>query len=585
MGSDMALCLKNFDGPYCITTSIKGEIVAQTQDRVEVNTDLGGVEIHMNESTRVLRWRKNDSGFFHPVDDNEKRENGELMEQNVFARVVLYPGENESQPYILGTELYIHGTQDEEAMYMRPSFWLSALRSLSDWWAYHAVDKDKSGYYTNIREHGSPPGGVDGKDKWGYVVSRTLYAFSNAFALSGEIKYLEAASSGLRFLRDKGVFEKNGYLLFNGRMDRDGNPYPESHEIINIFTQFYALTGLIAYYDITRDSETRDIIQRNLRSLKDLFYDPEYGGFYDAISAKNLKPSPGRTDSKSFNSLVDPLSAVLFFLDNARFPSDSLDIRETIRELCEIILTRCVNRDDNFIREIFRRNWEYVTPDWRNPYNTHFLAGNVGGNNKVIWSLLRAWDILPLDARSRAMEAAHSIYKKMARTGAWDKLRGGWYDVMRRKPSENGFAEHMWHANKVWWQQESGILGHLIFYLKTGDEQLLKVAREGMMFWSTNFFDHVNGGVFDTVSCDGIPVNRWKGSWVKGGYHETELARFLYVYLKVLKNEPVDLYYSGARSTAPESVPAKIPGGRWDVVDRTNLAGNIQKATYAFKKD
>jgi hypothetical protein len=241
----------------------------------------------------------------------------------------------------------------------------------------------------------------------------------------------------------------------------------------------------------------------------------------------------------------------------------------------------CVNTNEDFIREVFRRNWDYENPNWHNPYNTHFLAGNVGSNNKVIWSLLRAYDILPSVLQEKVMKTVDLINIKMQKTGACDRLRGGWFDVMKRQNTDNGNAEHMWHCNKVWWQQEAGILGYLIYHMKTGDEKLLSIARDGVAFWYTHFFDYTNGGVFDTVSADGHPINRWKGSWVKGAYHEIELARYLYIYLKALRNENVELYYQVETPTyILNSIPARIPGKEWNIVETNLCSCNIRKVTY-----
>lgn len=567
--------------PFCISTSIQGVITtAKNTSCIKVQTDLGSCDVSINESTRIYSWeRKN--GFYNPTVTNNGNKPEKLKNQRAYLHIVIYHQNHNEKPYILCTELFLHGKSDDEKIFMKPLFWLKSIRSLADWWATYAIDQEDKGYFTNIQEHGNVPGTDDKYDKWGYVISRDIYAFSNAFALTGEMKYMEAASSGIDFILNKGIVEKNGYIFFKGKMDRYGNSHTVFDDIVNIFTQFYALTGLIAYFDITRDPRVEEIIQRSLSTLDKLYHDSTYGGFYDAIEMKSLKPIKGKTDSKSFNSLVDPLSAVLFFLDNVHFKSNSLNVRKTIIELCEVIMDYCVNNSEDFIREVFRRNWLHIMPNWHNPYNTHFLAGNVGSNNKVIWSLLRAWDILPPTSQNKAMKAINSIHNKMQKTGAWDKLRGGWFDVLKRGKSNNGTAEHMWHSNKVWWQQESGILGYLIYYMKTGDDKLLRIAQNGMLFWCTNFIDYVNGGVFDTVSCDGNPVNRWKGSWVKGAYHETELARYLYIYLKVMRKEKLDLYYyNSAGLGEPISIPARIPGVNWNVIKREVKNSGVQKVTY-----
>ncbi len=89
--------------------------------------------------------------------------------------------------------------------------------------------------------------------------------------------------------------------------------------------------------------------------------------------------------------------------------------------------------------------------------------------------------------------------------------------------------------------------------------------------------------MLDTVSADGFPVNGQKGHWLKGAYHETELARFCHVYLSVLEERPVMLYYRYDGRVDPyeyHSVPARAPGLQWDVVDSSIIIGSTLAVRY-----
>jgi len=65
----------------------------------------------------------------------------------------------------------------------------------------------------------------------------------------------------------------------------------------------------------------------------------------------------------------------------------------------------------------------------------------------------------------------------------------------------------MGHTNKVWWQQEEGVMASLLLYLVCHQKGHLEMARDGLRFWLTYFVDRSNGGIFDTVSIDGWPNN------------------------------------------------------------------------------
>ena len=509
---------------------------------------------------------------------------GDLVGRRVMGRMVMYPSASSGRPAEpLCLELYRHGEAGTDQPYAEAGYWLDVVTSLADWWREHALDDRCGGYYTNIAQDGRPVAGPEGHDKWGYVVSRTLYSQCAAFALSGRREFLEAAQSGVEFLCRHAAFERNGHLLFHTRLDRRGVPHPRRPALVNIFTQIYTLTGLAAYYEVTRCPRVARVIDANLRSLVVLFHDDEHGGFFDAIREDNLLVEPGFTDSKSFNSIVDPLSAVLYFLVGAGFPARHAALVPTIRELCALIIRHFVDEEHCFIREMFRRDWRYDVPTWRNPYNTPFVAGNVGGNMKTIWVLLRAWDVLDAAVRAAAERAITHIHRSVVASGAWDALRGGWFDVLERQTPPGQSARHLWHTNKVWWQQEEGILAALLSHLLWRCPEHWELALRGMEFYLTCFVDWTRGGVHDTVSMDGLPVNPQKGCWLKGGYHETELARFAHVYLSVLQDRPVTLHYHVGSHTARDqyrSVPGRIPGATWQVVDERLTRDDVLRVTY-----
>jgi mannose/cellobiose epimerase-like protein (N-acyl-D-glucosamine 2-epimerase family) len=576
----------------CFPSAFMGTISKVGDRWLLVQTALGLFKLWTNRWTMVFDLAEVNNGNSLRERIDWRTHMRDFVGQFVMGRLIAYPkGASEKIRESICTELYLQGPENGDLPYLSPDFWIHQLVYVADWWLKHAVDVSQGGYYTDLTQDGFPIRGPNETDKWGYVVSRTLYAFSTAFALTGDRRFLDAARNGTQFLSHQGIFEGDGFAFFHTRLDSLGQRHPDDPELVNIFTQIYSLTGLIAYYDISRCLRVQTIIEANLRMLTELYHDNEYGGYYDALSRSNFRPVPGITDSKSFNSIVDPLSATLYFLNNAKFQGSHFGIDGTIRELCDLILRHMVDPEHNFIREIFCRSWEVQEPKWRNPYNTDFDAGNVGGNLKVIWVLLRAMDELPQNLRAIVDIETHRIYNNLLSCGAWDTLRGGWFEVMRRESAAGSFAEHMWHTNKVWWQQEEGIVASLLLHLAYREKKHLNIARDGIRYWLTYFVDRENGGVFDTVSTDGwplngLPLNRQKGSWLKGGYHEAELARFVHIYLSILQDQPVTMFYAydPSRSLADyRSIPARIPRLEWYVLNEEIVDEDLLKVEYGYR--
>jgi mannose/cellobiose epimerase-like protein (N-acyl-D-glucosamine 2-epimerase family) len=578
-------------GP-CFQCAFMGTITEFGDNELCVETALGTLRLSINRWTKVYELGDKADGKDPPNKTGSGVIRQDCIHQLVMGRLISYREKILNQAErSLCTELCLQGHQHGNASFLSPGFWIRELKRTADWWLERAIDTNKGGYFTDITQDGYPSYGVDNTDKWPYVVSRTLYAFSTAFSLTGERRFLEASIIGNRFLMREGMFEQSGHTLFHTRLDHRGQRHPDDPEFVNIFTQIYTLTGLITYYDVSRCPQTQLLIDANLRALSELYNDSKFGGYFDAISRSDLKPVPGITDSKSFNSIVDPLSATLFFLQNVNFHSKHFNCRLVIRELCGQILRYMVDPEHNFIREIFNRSWQCQAPKWRNPYNTDFYAGNIGGNLKVVWVLLRALEDLTPELESVAHTQVNRIYNNLLQCGAWDALRGGWFEVMSRESPAGLPADHMWDSNKVWWQQEEGVMASFLLHIVDREESHLEMARDCLRFWLTYFMDWSNGGVFDTVSIDGwpingLPLNRQKGSWLKGGYHETELARFVHIYLKVLQDEPVTLYYAYDHTKEPvkyRTVPARIPGLTWHVIEEKVLGKDLLKVEYGHR--
>ncbi len=572
-------------------SAFMGTVVEAKGRSLRVRTASGDLALQINRWTKVSRIENGRHGSAMEDEAGRELTGRDCIGQLVMGRMIACGRPADEQARRICTELHLQGRDGSDPSYLSPEYWVGYLADLATWWLEHAVDREHGGYFTDLAQDGSPSHGTDGTDKWPYVVSRTLYAFSNAFALTGDRRFLEAAHLGAEFLRRKAVFQRSGHTLFFTRLDGLGRKHAEEPDVVNIFTQIYSLTGPIAYYDVVRCPRTRAVIEANLRSLAELYHDPEYGGYFDAIGPLDLTPQRGVTDSKSFNSIVDPLSATLYFAANANLRCEHLDLQVAIRELCTLILEYMIDAKHNFIREIFDRTWQCRRPPWRNPYNTDFDAGNIGGNLKVIWVLLRAVQDLPPALAEAAHAQAERIWSNLLKCGAWDAFRGGWFEIMWRESCAGSLAELMGHTNKVWWQQEEGIMASLLMFLVHRDGQSLEMARDGLRFWLTCFVDRANGGIFDTVSADGwplngLPLNRQKGSWLKGGYHETELARFVHVYLSVLQNRTVAVYYAydRARETREyRSVPARIPGLTWFVAGEEQVAEDILRVEYGYR--
>jgi len=285
---------------HCFSSAFMGTIADVADQWLRVETALGQLRISTNRWTKTYCLDDTGSNGQPLIQATSQTTGKSCIGQLCMGRFIAYPeGTFKHMENHVCTELCLQGYQHGDLLFLTSGFWIRELTRIADWWLKHAVDTNQGGYFTDVSQDGFPSHGPGNTDKWSYVVSRTLYAFSTAFALTGERRFLEAARIGVHFLSEKAAFEQAGYTLFNTRLSCDGQRHPDDPELVNIFTQIYSLTGLIAYYDISRCQQTRMLIEANIKAMSDLYHDCEHGGYFDAISRSNLKPAPGITDSKA----------------------------------------------------------------------------------------------------------------------------------------------------------------------------------------------------------------------------------------------------------------------------------------------
>ena len=134
----------------------------------------------------------------------------------------------------------------------------------------------------------------------------------------------------------------------------------------------------------------------------------------------------------------------------------------------------------------------------------------------------------------RCLEVAKRLADRMGEVGL-DKIRGGIFDCVERKPSGGMPTQFAWGATKDFWQQEQGILAYLILYGATGNQHYLRLARESSAFWNLFFLDLERQGYFFRTTENGLPILSGQYGMKSShaiGYHAFELAYLAHLYTR-----------------------------------------------------
>lgn len=389
-------------------------------------------------------------------------------------------------PYLINTDLNI-GFADSCAV-----FWKQAH------------DATYGGFYTKVNRDGSVTGGDYMKTM--LTQTRNAYAFVRAFMMTGEESFLEYARSALDFMYDHAWDSKHtgwfNEMSRQGALLRPGQGAVRNNDKWS-FMQHYALLGIAAMVEATRNARDADYLSRGRRAVDTRLWDSRegYEGYYDQADLDWSNPR-----HKGFTPTVDAITThalALYLIE----PEEVYKTR--LVQLADQIVTHMIPTldDDGYgFTESFSSEWE--------PFSNSFQF--TGHMLKAAWCLTRAFLIEP---RQVYVDASTDILSRV-------------------------HDEITTYNNMQWWELEQDITAGLMNYYITGNADFLTHADETLSFFMKYYADHEHGEVFGAVDSNGRILSDSKGNYWKAGYHSVEQAYYVYLYGNLfVHRKPVVLHY------------------------------------------
>ena len=451
---------------------------------------------------------------------------------------------------LISTSLFAQYNFDSPYL-QNPEKAIGFVDSCARFWM-NTYDPIHGGFYTNIDKSGNV---IYNNNKHMLTQTRNAYAMVRAYMLTSDSTYLSYARESLNFIYEHAWdVTSSGWLQ---ELDEQGNPIsPQSDK--TCFFQHYALLGIIAYYECTRDTLAWNWLMKGYEHLENHFWDSRssYEGYFDLTDYDTSNPR-----NKSFNATVDAITTHLLYLQLLTREDKYLN---RLEELAEQMISRLVasmaSQAIGFV-EKFDTDWSADNTE------TMTIMGHV---LKAGWCLGRIYQIAPSPIY---LSSAQILVNHVLQNG-YDHDYGGPYKDFNRITGEM----LMWglpDTAKAWWSMEQTITSGLMLYDLTADTEYLDIVDQTTIFTMNNFVDHQFGEVYaDRTRYGDFAWNENKANDWKAGYHSTEMGYYLYLYTNIfVHKKPVVLNYKFFEQAAPQDIILTPLA-----VDMTSI--EIQKVTF-----
>ncbi len=454
---------------------------------------------------------------------------------------LVHDASNQPSPLALSVTFdVIQGYQPQSPYILNPELAISFVEDIAAF-RRKARDDANGGFYTFINRQGNPTS-ENTKSLCGQ--SRLGYAFTRAFALTGDESYLDDAHHALKFLYDHGY--NNGWYFVT---DVQGNYKSHwGHDDWWSFQQHYALVGIAAMVEVTGGelnwgdgSQTDKFwLETGVNSNYNRLWDdnPATKGYFDRAST-----NWGNKWGKGFTPTVDAITThALLMSMMTDEPAHDARLFELADNIVDHMVGSMPSSQIGF-PEVFSSSWAV---------DSNQAVADIGHHYKTAWCLQRAYLMDP--SRTEYKDAADAIMWDLWNNGAYDTVYGGPYSKLNWQTgaiTDNG---------KNNWMLEQGVTSGLISYhtasSQTDRDMFLEVADGSATFFMDHQIDPVYGEAYSDISRDGSSlVIADKGGLFNSGYHSIETGYYLYLYGNLFyHHKPVSLFYKFPASGQPQSI-------------------------------
>jgi mannobiose 2-epimerase len=353
--------------------------------------------------------------------------------------------------------------------------------------------------------------------------------------------YRQIAEHGYRFLRDTMWDVTHGG--FHMLLDRKGELTAGSRRgAKSAYGNAFAIYALATYFRMSGDTSALNLARRTFHWLDQHSRDPEYKGYFDALTADGTwlytagsDRSSGflaRAEWKDQNSSIHLLEA--FTALYSVWPDELL--RERFLELL-LLIRDTITTEKGYLILFLERDWTPVSfrdsSDAVRKANFHHDHVSFGHDVETAFLMLEASHTLGLKNDTRTLTVARRMVDHALAKG-WDDELGGFYEGGYYFDESDDCT--IVDDRKTWWVQAEGLNALLLMARLFPDEKkYYRAFEQQWAYIKAYLIDHEYGGWY-REGLDNSPELKTaaKGSDWKINYHN---MRALMNCIKMLKGE------------------------------------------------
>lgn len=389
------------------------------------------------------------------------------------------------------------------------------LDLMLDSWYPTCIDVEFGGYLSDLDKDFNPFGD---HDKMLVSQARHLWTTSKVFKEYNKLEYQKYAEGGFQFLRDRMWDQEFGG--FYQWVDRTGIPLVD-HTQKTAYGNAFAIYGLAAYFDATRDSSAFELMRGAFNWLDENSHDDQWGGYFQHLERNGSRiprtastPSTSDLGYKDYNSSIHLLEA---FSSLYLVWPDPV-VRERLQEMFLVVRDTIVN-DRYFMNFYFEDDWSGISfaDSSREVIDQHYNLDHVSFTHDIetAYLLMEAAEVLGIEVDETLTTTDYMM--KHALKG-WDAENGGLFDggyYFQNKPDIE-----IIRTTKSWWGQAETLHSLALFhrYFPDGGYDLL--FEQQWKYLKRHMIDSTNHGWFvNGLDTDPEAIDKRKGQVWKTTYH------------------------------------------------------------------